>query len=161
MMNRTTYHVLMNMLNICPPVGKALAWRGRLAAKAMAECGTNLKLASRVNLYDPAKVHCGNSVYIGYNTYIGGGHVYLADEVVIGPFCCIVAGNHTKKDGSYRFGPYDAGEIHIGRGTWLGAHVTITSGVRIGEGCLIAAGAVVTHDVPDGAKVRGVPAKEF
>ena len=158
-MKATTFHYCLKFFDIFPPIGRYLSWRGRFVAKHIAACGQNLKLASRVNIYNPKHLCCGDHVYIGYNTYIGGGMVRLDDEVVIGPFCCIVAGNHTCKDGSYRFGPYDAGSIEIGRGTWLGAHVTITNNVKIGKGCLIAAGAVVTHDVPDGVVVGGVPAK--
>jgi maltose O-acetyltransferase len=100
-------------------------------------------------------------VYIGYNTYIGGGEVFLDDEVIIGPFCSIVAGNHTLKDGSYRYGPYEYGTISIGRGTWLGSHVTVASNVKIGKGCCIAAGSVVVADVEDNAVYGGVPAKRI
>lgn len=47
----------------------------------------------------------------------------------------------------------------IGHDVWIGAHAQIKSGVKIGNGSIIAAGAVVTHDVPDYAIVGGVPAK--
>ena len=90
---------------------------------------------------------------------LGGGRIVLDDEVIIGPYCCIVAGNHTMVNDSYRFGKYQYGQIEIGRGTWLGAHVTITANVKIGKGCVIAANAVVTKDVPDFTMVGGVPAK--
>ncbi len=63
------------------------------------------------------------------------------------------------KDGSYRYGPYDYGRIEIGHGSWLGGHVTVTSNVKIGKGCLIAAGSVVTKDIPDFSLAAGVPAK--
>jgi len=158
-MTNNCFSFCLNFLNLFPAVGNYLSWRGNLAKKVLAECGNNLKMSSRVNIYNPKKLHCGNNVYIGYSTYIGGGDVYLDDEVVIGPFCSIVAGNHTIKNDSYRFGPYDYGTIHIGKGTWLGSHVTITSNVKIGKCCLIAANSVVTKDVPDFAVVGGVPAK--
>ncbi len=155
------FHTIVNMLNILPPVGKSLGLRGKFVSRFISGGGDNLKLSSNVNIYNPAKLRCGRNVYIGYNTYIGGGNVFLEDEVIIGPFCCIVAGNHSAKNGSFRYGPYLYGEITIGRGTWLGAHVTITSNVKIGRGCLICAGAVVTKDVPDYTMVGGVPAKEI
>ena len=47
----------------------------------------------------------------------------------------------------------------IGNDVWIGAHVLIKSGIRIGNGAVLAAGAVVTRDVPDYAVVGGVPAK--
>ena len=49
--------------------------------------------------------------------------------------------------------------VKIGSGVWVGANVTILPGVTIGDACIIAAGAVVTKDVPDGSVVAGVPAK--
>lgn len=155
---RVLFHFLLNIYNIFPPIGKYLSWRGKMISRFLPQCGKNLKVASRVNIYDPSNLICGNNVYIGYNTYIGGGRVVLSDEVIIGPFCCIVAGNHSLKDGSYRFGEYKSGQIEIGKGTWLGAHATITADVKVGKGCVIAANAVVTKDVPDYTMVGGVPA---
>lgn len=159
LVKKNTYAVLNNILNILPPYGKSLSTRGKLAAKVLKSCGENLKISSDVNIYNPQNVIVGNSVYIGYNTYLGGGEIILADQVIIGPFCSIVAGNHTMKDESYRFGPYDYGKIEIGRGTWLGSHCVITSNVKIGKGCIIAAGSVVTKDIEDFSVVGGVPAK--
>ena len=49
--------------------------------------------------------------------------------------------------------------IKIGNGVWIGAHATILSGVTVGNGSVIAAGAVVTKDVPERVVVAGVPAK--
>lgn len=158
-MKYKTYCILQNLLNVFPANGKYIAKRGRLAEKVVKSSGGNLRLSSRVNIYNPEKLTVGKNVYIGYNSYIGGGDVFLDDEVIIGPFCSIVAGNHTMKDGSYRYGPYDYGRIEIGRGTWLGSHVVITNNVTIGKGCLIAAGSVVTKNLPDFVIAGGVPAK--
>lgn len=158
-MNSLIYSILYNALNFLPGTGKYIRWRGKITEKVIAKTGGNLKLSSRVNIYNPANLSVGRNVYIGYCTYIGGGKVELEDEVVIGPFCTIVAGNHTMKDDSYRFGPYNYGSILIGRGSWLGANVVITSNVTLGKGVLVAAGSVVTRDVPDFAIVGGVPAK--
>ena len=49
--------------------------------------------------------------------------------------------------------------IVIGNNVWIGAHATILAGVTLGENSVVAAGAVVTKDVPAGAVVAGVPAK--
>jgi maltose O-acetyltransferase len=158
-MSKVLYSFCNNLLNLLPPFGYALDLRGKWARYFLKVCGERLRISSNVNIYDPMRVTIGNHVYIGYNTYIGGGDVTLDDQVIIGPFCSIVAGNHTMKDGSYRYGPYDYGTISVGRGTWLGSHVTILSNVKIGKGCLIAAGSVVTKDVEDFSIVGGVPAK--
>ena len=47
----------------------------------------------------------------------------------------------------------------IGRNAWVGVNVTILPGVHIGEGAIVAAGAVVTHDIPDWTLAAGVPAR--
>jgi acetyltransferase-like isoleucine patch superfamily enzyme len=49
--------------------------------------------------------------------------------------------------------------IHIGNGVWLGSNVTVLPGVSIGDGAVVAAGAVVTRDVDEMTVVGGVPAK--
>lgn len=49
--------------------------------------------------------------------------------------------------------------IHIEDGCWIGARVTVLGGVRIGRGSVVAAGAVVTRDVPENCLVGGVPAR--
>ena len=53
------------------------------------------------------------------------------------------------------------GEIIIGDNVWLGDRTVILSGVHIGDGAVIAANAVVTHDVPAYSVVGGVPAKKI
>ena len=156
-----SYSLLMHLADLLPLKGKSIAIRGKILSKFAGRCGSNLRLGRGVKVYTPENLAIGSSVYIGHETYVGGGSVTLEDEVIIGPFCCIAAGNHTKKDGSYRFGQYDFGVIRIGRGTWLGAHVTITSGVTIGHGCLVAAGSVVTKSFGNHCKIGGVPAKEL
>jgi len=54
-----------------------------------------------------------------------------------------------------------SGGVRIGDGTHVGTAAVIIQGASLGADCLVAAGAVVTKDVPAGAKVRGVPAREF
>ncbi len=49
--------------------------------------------------------------------------------------------------------------IHIGKRVWIGAGVVITKGVTIGDNSVIAAGAVVTHDIPANVVAGGVPAR--
>ena len=49
--------------------------------------------------------------------------------------------------------------VKVGNCVWIGAHVTICPGVSIGDNSIIAAGAVVTKNVPEGCVVAGVPAK--
>jgi len=89
----------------------------------------------------------------------GIGGIVLGDEVMLGPYTVLATNNHTCKGGSYRFGAGSPAPIRIGRGCWTGAHVVVTAGVSIGDGTAVAAGAVVTHDVPSDVVAAGVPAR--
>jgi acetyltransferase-like isoleucine patch superfamily enzyme len=51
------------------------------------------------------------------------------------------------------------GHVHIKKNAWIGAGVTILPGVTVGENAIVAAGAVVSKDVPDNTIVGGIPAK--
>ena len=158
-MNYNIYCFIQGLYNLLPANKQFIRWRGKLVERVIYSSRGNLKVSSRVNIYNPKNLSVGRNVYIGYCSYLGGGKIELDDEVLIGPFCSIVAGNHTRENDSYRFGKYDYGQIKIGKGTWLGSHVVVTNNVTIGRGCLIAAGSVVTKDVPDNMMVGGVPAK--
>jgi hypothetical protein len=56
---------------------------------------------------------------------------------------------------------FTAKGIHIGRDVWMGANATILDGVTTGDGAVVAAGAVVNHDVPSYQIVGGVPARRI
>ncbi len=59
----------------------------------------------------------------------------------------------------FRYQPCTTGLITIGDGSWIGANAVITAGVTVGQYCVIAAGSVVTKDVPDYSIAAGSPAK--
>ncbi len=141
------------------PAGDAL--RGLLYRPFLQSCGRNFKIASRAFIYNPAQLSVGDNVYIGFNSYLGQGQIDLKDEVLIGNFVSITASNHRKKNTSYRFGGFTGAPIIIEQGAWLAAHCSITSGVHIGQGALVAAGAVVTKNVSAHSIVGGIPAKEI
>ena len=55
--------------------------------------------------------------------------------------------------------PYSKGGVIIGNGVWLGNNVCVMPGVRIGDGAVVGANSVVTHDVPPYTIVAGIPAR--
>ena len=142
-----------------PNFGRGLTLRGWLYSQIIGGRGQRFKLGPLVNLYNPARLTIGSDVYIGYCSYIGDGDITLEDQVVIGPFCSVTGGNHLFRDNSVRFGGYEYSPVVIGRGTWLGANVNVLAGVTVGPGCLVAAGSVVTKNMPANSIVAGVPAK--
>ena len=144
-----------------PDYGFGIRLRGLLVQPFLKSCGRNLRINIGAHCYNPGGLAVGNNVYIGFHSYIGNGNITLEDEVVIGPFCSITAGNHTRKETSFRFGEYAFKDIRIGKGTWLASHCSVMPGVRIAEGNIIAAGAVVTKDTEPNALYAGVPAKKI
>jgi acetyltransferase-like isoleucine patch superfamily enzyme len=102
----------------------------------------------------------GSDVFIATGCWLHAwGGIVLEDEVQLGPYAVLVSGDHTPIDGSYRFGPSNLAPIRICKGSWIAAHATVTKGVLIGCGAILAANSVATHDVPPFAMAGGVPAR--
>ena len=94
-----------------------------------------------------------------HNTIIGpvtiGNHVNLAQGITV------TALNHNFSEADKRIDEQgvSTGQVVIGDDVWIGANAVVLPNVSIGRHCVIAAGAVVTKDVPDGCVVAGIPAK--
>ena len=89
--------------------------------------------------------------------YYTGKHIVIGDGTFIGHNTVLATLDHDI-DPDRRHILYPA-PIHIGSKVWIGAGVIVTKGVTIGDNSIIAAGAVVTHDVPSNVIAAGVPAK--
>jgi len=136
--------------------------RGNLYRPYMKSCGRNFKVGTNAYIYNPNGLSVGDNVYIGFNSYLGQGEINLADEVLVGNFVSITASNHISQGKSFRFGGFEMIPISIGPGTWLAAHVCIMPGVNIGEGCLVAAGSIVTRSFEEERLIiAGVPAEKI
>lgn len=95
-------------------------------------------------------------------------HIEIGDDVLFGSGVLVADHQH----GQYRHDPAatlaqppaerplcSKGPVHIGARVWIGDHVVIMDRVRIGEGSIIGANAVVTHDIPAGCIAAGAPAR--
>jgi acetyltransferase-like isoleucine patch superfamily enzyme len=101
----------------------------------------------------------GRRVFIGYDcTFTGHAPIDIADEVMIAHKVNLITGGHPVEPGE-RYAYITAEPIAIDTNVWIGAAATVLPGVRIGAGSVVAAGAVVTRDVPPATLVAGVPAK--
>jgi len=99
-----------------------------------------------------------SNIYLGKNAEIRSGCYLIArDKIIIGENSTLAYGTTilTTADPN---GPYKKAPVVIGDNVWIGANVTILPGVTIGDYVVVAAGAVVTKDVPSGVLVAGVPA---
>lgn len=107
-------------------------------------------------------VEFGSFVFVNHDTVFSTPHgMKIGHFVMIGPNCLFASVHHTFDDSTKPmfFQQPEVKEIVIEDDVWIGAKVTVVGGVRIGRGAVIAAGAVVTKDVPPYAIVGGVPAK--
>lgn len=140
--------------------------RGWLVKPCFKKCGRRFRIQSGVMIPNASNVEVGDDVALGYCVWIQGyGGVVLEDEAGIGPFSVLASLEHLREGGSYRSsGPNSkllvtGRPIVLKRRCLLLSHVVVVPGVTIGEEATVAAGAVVTHDVPARAVVGGVPAK--
>jgi acetyltransferase-like isoleucine patch superfamily enzyme len=109
-----------------------------------------------------------SGIWIGKNSLIGElnvlrgqGGIHIGDRVYTSPMCQLIAVNHVFDDPTRPFTEQGitAEGIWVEDDVWLGSAAVITDGVRVGKGSVVAAGAVVTKDVPPHTVVGGVPAK--
>ena len=108
-----------------------------------------------------ARISIGDWTTVGYHTYMfSHAGISVGKNCLIAPFCYLVDNNHgIARDRLIREQPMTARPIVIEDDVWLGAHVTVLSGVRIGTGAVVGASSVVRQDVAPYAIVSGNPAQ--
>lgn len=126
--------------------------------------GTGCIVNRSVKLVAPESISIGDYVRIGPNCHLDGtGGVTIGDGTIFGPHVSVLTASHNYDQSELV--PYDHTEIlrsvTIGRAVWCGRQTLIVPGVTIGDGAVIAAGAVVTRNVAAGSVVGGNPAKEI
>lgn len=117
-----------------------------------------------VAMFPPFHTDCGKNTYVGARTFINmgckfqdQGGIFIGEDCLLGHNATLCTINHNpdpEHRGDMTFKP-----IRIEDKVWVGANATILQGVTIGYGSIVAAGAVVTRDVPPMTVVGGVPAK--
>jgi len=124
--------------------------------------GKKAIISEMVTIKFPERVSLGNRSFIGKGTFIqGSGIVAIGDDVLIGPYCKIWSSNHSFASTKIPMNKqgHTFAKVTIGSDVWLGTGVIILSGCNIGDGAIVAAGSVVTKDVPEYTIVGGNPAK--
>ena len=119
-------------------------------------------------IYYGAIIRGGGNLHIGRHSIVGDecmldarrGGIFIGENVNIGVKVSFWTGSHDMNDPLFRSMPEKRGSITVGDRAWIGPHAVILKRVRIGEGAVVAAGAVVTKDVEPYSVVAGVPAKK-
>ena len=112
--------------------------------------------------YPEGSLEIGDACWIGPGCFINSfGGVVIGHRVGLGPGVCILSSAHdlSVASGPIIDRPLKAARVEIGDGADLGARSVILPGVRVGRMAQVGAGAVVTRDVPEGARVAGSPAR--
>ncbi len=120
--------------------------------------GPAVRLRMPLVIYHPECISFGSRVDVGENVIIrGGGGVYIGNDVLIAAGAILVSQGHPINPP--RWGRVVSKPVQIGNEVWIGVNATILPGVTIGNNSIVAAGAVVSHDVPPNSIVAGVPAR--
>ncbi len=115
-----------------------------------------------LSCYDKGSITIGKNVSVNaYAILYGESNLKIGNNVLIAAHCVIVPANHTFNliDVPINSQPISRKGITIEDNVWLGTHVVVLDGVRIGKGSVVAAGSVVTKNIPEYSVVAGVPAK--
>jgi acetyltransferase-like isoleucine patch superfamily enzyme len=115
-------------------------------------------------VFTPFYTNYGRNIRLGKNVFINHacsfldlGGITIEDNVMIAPRVNLSSESHPISIESRKI--LTAGHIHIKQNAWIGVNATILPGVTIGENSVVAAGSVVSKDVPDNCVVGGIPAK--
>ncbi|MFT3749093.1 MAG: sugar O-acetyltransferase [Agriterribacter sp.] len=134
------------------------------AIRALLSQITDSKIDDSVAVFTPLYINYGKHTKIGKNvfinfdcTFLDLGGITIEDNVLIAPKVSLLSEGHpVLPEDRHALVP---GHIHIKKNAWIGANATILPGVTIGENAIVAAGAVVSKDVPDNTVAGGIPAK--
>jgi galactoside O-acetyltransferase len=126
--------------------------------------GRHVGLNRHVSLYAArGRISMGDNVYIGDFSSINANdaEIRIGGNVAVGPFCVIQGANHAfdRLDIPVVQQGHVPSRVVIEDNVWIGAHAVILPGVRVETGAVIAAGAVVSRDIPANAVAAGVPAR--
>lgn len=148
--------LILNGLCASPAIPSRFRWRllrlvGLRVSRSTIAPGT---------FFGSRRVQIGERAFINHRCFFdAGAWITVEEDVDIAMGCYFITSTHAPDQLHKQAGTARSSPIRIGRGTWVGANVTVLPGVSIGPMSVIAAGSVVTEDLRGGALYAGAPAK--
>ncbi|CAI8767961.1 2,3,4,5-tetrahydropyridine-2,6-dicarboxylate N-acetyltransferase [Pseudomonas marginalis] len=153
-------HLINIILSLLPP-SRLFAARSALLRAAGIEMQPDVKFCGRGWIYGRGRLIIGEGTWLSPGVVF---HTHQEADIRIGCRCDLgpgiefIVGSHELGPQERRAGKGTARSIVVGDGCWIGAKSVILAGISIGDGAVVASGAVVTRDVPAHTLVAGVPA---
>lgn len=144
------------------PLTRCFALRRLLLTCMGVQVGFGARVAGRPRILGRGALSIGRQTWVGPGCHFythPDAPILIGDRCDIAPEVSFVTGSHEIGSADRRAGVGWAKPIHIEDGCWIGTRVTLLGGVRVGQGSIVAAGAVVTKDMPENSLVGGVPAR--
>lgn len=141
---------------------KGLVVRYALLKNLAKSCGDNVSVHPDVYLFSVSDLVLGDNVSIHPMSYIDAyGGIDIGSDVSIAHAVTILSTSHTfaDRDVPIKDQAVEKKKTVIESNVWIGTKATVLCGITVHSGSVVAAGAVVTHDVPANAVVAGVPAR--
>lgn len=159
--------ILYPLFAILPYVSRVyhllcVGWRFMYCRHFCSKCGDNIYIGKNVVFKGMHKLYLGSNVSFHDNCYIdAGGGIIIGNNVSIAHGTTIMSLNHSWDDSTkpIKYNRHIGKVVVIKDDVWIASGVKIMAGVTIESRCVIAAGAVVTHDCLQGGLYAGVPAK--
>ncbi|GAB0138299.1 hypothetical protein EsDP_00006536 [Epichloe bromicola] len=137
-----------------------VADREAMLKQMLGSIGQGAFIEPPLNIDYGCNISIGHTFYSNFNLVIlDCGMVKIGNRVMFGPFVSIFAATHETGVQSRRDGVEYARSVEVGDDCWIGGNTTIMPGVKIGKGCTIGSGSVVTKPIPDFSVAIGTPAR--
>jgi acetyltransferase-like isoleucine patch superfamily enzyme len=135
-----------------------------VSPRRKATIGAGARIAPTVSLRNGERIEIGARSHIGEGCSLWAGEttgrIVIGEDALFGPDVFVTASNYKYAPGTpIVLQPRVERDVTIGQDVWLGARTIVLPDVTIGDGCVVAAGSVVTRSLPPGAVAAGVPAR--
>lgn len=161
-MHQAMHEVSQEAIRICMQINNVYHIPEEL--RILMEELTQRPVPSGFSMFPPFNTDCGRNIFLGENVFINSGckfqdqgGIYIGDRCLIGHNVVIATLNHHMEPD--RRGGMDPASVRLEDDVWIGSGAILLPGITIGHGAIVAAGAVVTKDVPPLTIVGGNPAK--